>query len=192
MTYDYGYFGERTECRALNILPLSFGLLLLLGALGAVRCVRERGLRSLLPYLPSSLGSLATMIVFHFSSRYRLFMAVPLALLGGSGLSWLWPRRTLPVRSRSVAAIALPGVLAIALVSGARTVRRPLREPEIWELRVAQSALSASDRPELTRRLQRAVDLALPGPAGAGVMERAHELARAGGVAVPEPRTPRD
>lgn len=192
VTYDYGYFGERSECRALNMLPISFGLLLFAGVLGALRCVRERGLRSLLPYLPYFLGSLATMIVFHFSSRYRLFMAVPLALLGGSGLAWLWPRRALTPRARSAAAIALLAVAAIAVWSGARTIRRPLREPETWELRVAQSALSASDRPELERRLQRAVDLALPGPAGDGVVERAHELARAGGVALPEPRRSRD
>lgn len=192
VTYDYGYFGERSECRALNILPVSFGLLLLAGTLGAVRCVRERGLRSLLPYLPYFLGSLATMIVFHFSSRYRLFMAVPLALLGGPGVAWLWPRAVRPFKTRPAAALALLTFAAAAVWSGARTIRRPLREPEIWELRVAQSALSASDRPELARRLQRAVDLALPGPAGAGSVERAHELARAGGVAVPEPRRSHD
>lgn len=191
VTYDYGYFGERSECRALNLLPISFGLLLLAGTLGALRCIRDRGSRALLPYLPYFLGSLSTMIVFHFSSRYRLFMAVPLALLGGAGLAWLWPRRTLSGGTRTAALLALIAVAAAAVWSGARTIRRPLREPEIWELRVAQSALSASDRPELARRLQRAVDLlrlAPPGPAGAGALERAHELARAGGVAIPEPR----
>lgn len=159
VSYDYGYFGERSEVRALRVLPVSFGMLLLLGAVGAAALWRRCGALALVPYLPYALGSVATTTVFHASSRYRLFLVVPLLLLAGPGLVWLWRR---PWRQRLL--LGAP----VALLCGCfmlRTLTYAMLVPAQWELRVAQSAAVLGDRAELGRRIARARALEPGSPA---------------------------
>lgn len=175
VSYDYGYFGERSELSALSILPVSFGMLAALGLLGAIHIGRRHGLRALLPELPYLLGSLATTTLFHSSSRYRLFMVLPLLVYAAVALTAPW--RTPRPRFSFVAVCAV-----IVIGFGIKTVTYRLRAPAGWELRVAQSATVLGDRVELTRRLERAARLAGNDPA---VWQRIQMFAEAGGVPMP-------
>lgn len=159
VTYDYGYFGERSEVAALRWLPVSFGTLLLLGILGAAALALRSGGRALVPYLPFALGSLATTVVFHSSSRYRLFLVVPLLLLAGHGVVSLARVRRPWLR----AALGLP-VAALCGCLVARTLSYQMIAPAQWELRVAQSAAAIGDRAEFQRRVSRARRLAPDNP----------------------------
>lgn len=176
VTYDYGYFGERSEVAALAALPVSFQTILLLGGLGAVLLVRREGLPALVPYLPYLLGVLVTTTLFHSSSRYRLAMVLPLLLLAGPGVVAL-----LSLQRRWAALLAIPVVALCALLMH-RTLTYQMMAPAQWELRVAQSCAAAGDRAELQRRLRRAKDLA---PQSPEVTQRIQYFAAAGGVASP-------
>lgn len=177
VSYDYGYFGERSEVRVLAALPVSFGMLAALGLLGAVLVGRRDGWGRLLPYLPYLFGSLATTTLFHSSSRYRLFMVLPLIVFSAAALTepWRESRRTVKWPA------ALLGA-GIVLLFAVKTWTYRLHAPAGWELRVAQSATVLGDRAELTRRLTRAAQLAAQEP---GTWQRITMLAEAGGVPVP-------
>lgn len=181
VTYDYGYFGERSEIRTLGLLPLSFGTLLLLGLIGAVALARRDGLFALVPYLPYALGSVATTVVFHASSRYRLFLVLPLLPLAGFGALTLWHRLRGWRDSRRPLLWALPTALACCGFM-VRTLTYEMLAPAQWELRVAQSAAVAGDQAELQRRIGRARALASGDPS---VEPRIKMLTQAPHVAPP-------
>lgn len=177
VSYDYGYFGERSELAALAVLPVSFGMLVCLGLLGAVCWARRDGASALLPYLPYFLGSLATTTLFHSSSRYRLFMVLPLIVLSAVALCapFREPKRLIRWGLHL-------GAAGIVLYFAVQTLGYRLRAPAGWELRVAQSAAVLGDRDELSRRLERAARLAPESPV---VWQRIRTLAAEGGVPVP-------
>jgi len=87
--FDYPYYGERSLSTSLSILPLSFGTLLLGGLLGLyARWYRGFG-RTLFPLLAVVVGVIALVVVFHPSTRYRLPMVVPLAVLSADAVAFL-------------------------------------------------------------------------------------------------------
>lgn len=157
ITYEYGYFGERSEVFALRLLPVSFGALLLLGVVGAAALGRDSRGRGLLPYLPLFLGTLLTTTLFYPTSRYRVALVLPLLLLGGHGVVRLFrlPRRLWPLSA---------GIWLVCVLLSVQTITYRLRLPAQWELRVAQGAAVAGDLPELQRRAARA-RAAAPGDA---------------------------
>lgn len=150
-TYDYGFYGERSEVVALYLLPLSFGCLLLLGAVGAFFLVRRHGARALLPFLPLVLGTLATTVLFHPSSRYRLPMALPLVLLAGFGVL-----RAVEIESMRVRRAVCAALLVACVVLIARHELHPLQSPAWWQVRVAEAAAASGDLATLEARVRRA------------------------------------
>lgn len=155
-TYEYGYYGERTEIRALDVLPASFGVLLILGLAGAVAVWRRDGWRGLVPYLPLILGVIATTTLFHPSSRYRLPIVLPLALLSGHGIALLveaW-------RDRMAARVGVVVVVAACALSAYRVTTYELRHPALWELRVARGELERGDLERARDRARRAYETA--------------------------------
>lgn len=168
-TFQYGYYGERSELWALNATPLSFGALL---ALALLSLMRARLRRTALLLAPIVLGVLATTTLFHPSSRYRyaLFaVLVPLAALGCVEAArvcrrW-WRERS---RERKPVGWALPvviGALALAVTLSVRTVGYELRHPGMWELRVAESELRRGAKKQAEMRITRALDLGSDDPA---------------------------
>lgn len=150
-TFQYGYYGERTEVRALAVLPVGFGALLLLGAVGAVFVWRRDGPRALLPWLPHVLGVVVTTTLFHPSSRYRVAMVLPLLALAGPGVMGLV--RLADRRWRLV----LGGAVAAACAAFAwGTYGYELRSPAMWELRVAEAEVLRGDRAAAAARIERA------------------------------------
>lgn len=158
--FQYGYYGERSELRSLGLMPVSFGVFLLLGALGAFFLVRGEGWRALVPYAPYVLGALATTTLFHPDSRYRLAMIVPCAFLGGHAVASL---RDLANQRLRAVAIGVVGLACALLV--ARTLTYRLNQPAVWELSVAESAAVQADAAEVARRVHRA-RAAAPGDPG--------------------------
>jgi len=179
VSFDYGYFGERKEVRALAMLPVSFGMIVMLGVVGASFLGLRHGGWALVPFLPYFVGTLLTTTLFHSSSRYRLPMVLPLILLAGFGVvqSLQLPQRRLR--------LALCAGLAVACLGFAvKTVTYKLRVPVTWELRVAQSAAIGGDQAELARRLERAARLA---PGNPDVRRRIELFAKTGGISPPAP-----
>lgn len=164
-TFQYGYYGERQEIRTLDLLPVSFGTLLLLGMVGAIALGRGRGVRALWPYAPLVLGVLLTTTLFHPSSRYRLPIVVPLLVLGAHGAVSI--ARMRPSRRRSMIAGAI--VLACAALTY-RTIAYDLRHPGLWELRVAEGEAVRGDGGAARERIGRALAVEPDCPA---VRERA-------------------
>lgn len=183
VTYDYGYFGERSEIRSLGLLPVSFGTLLLLGLAGAVALARREGIFALVPYLPYALGSVATTVVFHASSRYRLFLVIPLLLLAGFGVVSLW-RLAAGWRLRPAGLLLVLPAAAVCVGLAVRTLTYQMLSPAQWELRVAQSAAVAGDMAELQRRIARARAVA---PGNAAVEQRIKLLTSGAPIAAPRP-----
>lgn len=153
-TFDYGYYGERSEVRALSLLPLSFGALACMAALGAAWLVRSRGGRALLFHLPLVLGTLAVTAVFHPSSRYRLPMIVPMVVLAGFAVSRILSLE--PGRRRA----ALAAVLALVVGFAIPTYTTRLQRPAMWHVRVAEAAIVAGWPEEAAARARRARALA--------------------------------
>jgi hypothetical protein len=153
-TVQYGYYGERSELRSLRILPVSFGMLLVLAAVGAIAITRREGWRALLPYAPFVLGAIATSVMSFPSSRYRLAMVLPLMTLGAVGVMAV--ARDADRRRR------LASGLALALACGffaVRTMTYELAHPGLWQIRIAQSEQARGDVDAVERRLQRAIEL---------------------------------
>lgn len=176
-TFDYGFYGARTELRSLAWQPISMGTLLVLGLLGAILGVRRRGLRWVLPYLPLVVGTVLVTTLFHPSGRYRLSMALPLVILAGDGLVAL--ARMEPPRVR-VAGGVLTGLVVAFL--GYRHLTHPLASPGMWQLRVAESEAARGDVSAARERIERALEIG-----GDDVIERIRVLREARALPAPPP-----
>lgn len=157
--YQYGYYGERSVIPALRVFPTTFGILLLLGSIGAVALVRRKGLPALVPYLPWLIGALATLALFHPSSRYRLVMVLPLSMLAGYAVAIAVEDGRKRRRVIAWAAVALCcGFLAL------RSASYRLRHPAHWEAAVAESCFAAGDVTRMHEHLDLAMELAPDDP----------------------------
>lgn len=152
--FMYGYYGERSELWALGLFSVSFGVLGVLGLVGVVATVASRRWRALIPLLPWALAAFASTILFHPDNRYRLPLVLALLVSAGVGVVWLWDRR----RDRRSWLLSAPVLLACVYFTHA-TVTYELNDPAMWQLRMAESALSASDHEEAERRINRALAL---------------------------------
>jgi hypothetical protein len=153
-TFQYGYYGERRELTSLNVLPITFGTLVLLGLLGGIDLVRRRGVRALLPYLPFVLGTIATTMLTIPDSRYRLVMVIPLLVLAGRGALSLGA-----IRGRRLRTGAILATSAICAALTVRTMTYELAHPGLWEIRVAQADARLGDVDSVRRRVRRALEL---------------------------------
>ena len=151
-TFDYGFYGERTELRSLAWEPISMGTLLALGLLGAVALVRRAGWRALVPYLPLVLGTLIVTTLFHPSGRYRLAMSIPLVVLAAEGIAHL-----LEAEPRRLRSIGLAAVLTILVAFGVRHLTHPLASPGMWQLRVAEGEAARGSVDAARERTRRAL-----------------------------------
>ena len=153
--HEYQYYGERGEVRMLNLLPVTFGALLLLGALGAFAHARRHGAAALWPFLPGLLGAIATSTLYHPSSRHRLPVALAMLLLAGEGLVSIAAIADRRRRILVATAVTLAcGVLAIRTLTYQRSM------PLLWEIRCAQASIEAGDIWEANRRNRRMCALA--------------------------------
>lgn len=139
-TFQYGYLGERSAVPLLRLLPVSFGVLLILGLLGAWAILRTRSPWSLVPMLPLFLGAIACTTLYHPSTRYRLAMIIPLLLLAGPGLSWLW--RT---RREQGHRLLLAAVVVSCVIAAGHNYSRQMGKPALWSLELAASTFYAGD-----------------------------------------------
>ena len=176
-TFDYGFYGERSEVSMLFAFPLSFGVLLLFATVGAALLARERALRAAWPLAGLVVGTLATTALFHPSSRYRLPLALALALMGGAAVPAVTRLSSAGVR-RMLAAALILGSLAL----GARHATRGLSAPAWWHVRVAESAVEAGDAALATERVRAAALLA---PSDSVLQRRLEALTRRGGLPPP-------
>lgn len=156
--FDYPYYGERTLLTSLNLLPTSFGTLLVLGALGLAARLRRRDLGSLWPLLAWIVGIVALVVVFHPSTRYRLPIVVPLALLSADAVAFV---AALAPRPRALAAGAL---LAVAAVFTWRLYDYRLANPANLERTLATSHGQAGDHAAAEVHFARARALESAGP----------------------------
>jgi 4-amino-4-deoxy-L-arabinose transferase-like glycosyltransferase len=150
-SFDYGYYGERSELPALYVPFASFGMLACFAALGVWWAARERNLGALLGLLPVVAGVFAVTTLFHPSTRYRLPLLVVLAPL--SGLAWVRARQSLR-EGRRWPLLLLGALTALFAVQNAA---RDLSRPGSWQLRVAEAAAVAGDLEECRARLQAAL-----------------------------------
>jgi len=153
--FQYGYYGERSELSVLSLLSGSFGALLVLALVGVFALHRTGRLATLWPLSSFVLGALATTVLFHPSSRYRLPMVIPMLLLSGHAVMWLWGKP----RTRHW----WLGVSAVTLLCGYftyGTLSYRLNDPAMWQLRMAESAIAGWDAEEAARRIARAQAMA--------------------------------
>lgn len=153
--FMYGYYGERTEVPILGLLSASFGSLGVLGLFGALVTIMQGRARKLLPLLPWALGAFASTVLFHPDNRYRLPLVVALLILSGFGIAWL----SRQPRDRRFWLFATPLAVACIHFSYA-TLNYQLTDPAMWQLRMAESAISAWDAEEAERRIARAQAIA--------------------------------
>lgn len=135
-SFDYGFYGERTEAWVLRLCFVSFGMLVSMGSLGLAVAWRSSKLRALAPWLAVAAGTLLTTTMFHPSTRYRLPLA--LALLPLTGLVW---QHALALPAKRLRQAALAGLSLVGLCFALVQFVRPLENPAFWQLRVAESAL---------------------------------------------------
>lgn len=162
-TFDYGYYGERSEVPVLCATFVSFGFLASAGAVGVFLCARARNRLGLWALAPVVIGILVTTTLFHPSTRYRLPLVVALAPLSGFAISKAWET----ARAGKPRLLALIGALALGWTAMSST--RVLSHPGMWHLRVAESAALASDLPECRARVDAAQKLE---PNSSSVRER--------------------
>lgn len=158
-TFDYGYYGERSELTMLRALPWSFGALALFALLGAVALYRRDGPLALAPHLPFVLGTIATTTLFHPSTRYRLAMVPVLVLFAAVGLMRL--HALTPPRRRAIS-LGIAGVLFTFFTF--RSATYEMRSPALWHLRVAEGAAVAGDADLRDTRIREALLLAPEDP----------------------------
>ncbi len=153
ISFQYGYYGERSEVPVLNVMPVTFHGIGILSILGMLGLVRRSGMRALLPYLPYVLGAIATITLYHPSSRYRVVMVLPMLVLAGHGLAVLVSARKGKMRHLLVAAM----VAACAVLSY-RTMAYELAYPGMWHLRVAEAEAMRGDLEATGLRIQKALE----------------------------------
>jgi hypothetical protein len=154
-TFDYGFYGERSELWALRLPCVSFGMLLMFGLAGLGALLRERSSeREMALWLLGAVlvGTLLTTTLFHPSTRYRLPLIIALAPL--SGHAWARALAMRPSRRRRVT-LAIYGACACAMAVFHQL--RPLVHPGLWELRVAEAAAQEGDVAEARARIGRAL-----------------------------------
>jgi hypothetical protein len=135
-TFEYYHPGEQRVLTALRIAPLSFPFITLLALVGAgFLFLRHRG-QQILPLLPVIVGCLAAIGLYHFSARYRVAMALPLAILCGHGIAEILQIRRKIVRVAVVASFAV-------LVAGQVFLHRA--NPALWQISLARSAIEMKD-----------------------------------------------
>ncbi|MDQ3035273.1 MAG: hypothetical protein M3Y87_22910 [Myxococcota bacterium] len=159
-TFEYGFYGERTELASLRWQPISFATLLVLGLLGAILLARARGWRALIAHAPLVIGVILVTTLFHPSSRYRLPMIVPLVMLGGIGLAELW---SLPARRARIAIGS--AVLVVCAALAIRHWTHALHDPAMWHVRVAEGETVRGDTDAARARVTRAYELSREGDA---------------------------
>lgn len=152
--FMYGYYGERSEVPILNVCSVSFGSLGVLGLLGAVLTIARRRWQKLLPLLPWACAAFTSVALLHPDNRYRLPLVLALLVLSGAGVAEL-SRHYREPRTWWVAA---PLALLCAYFSYA-TLSYELQDPAMWQLRMAESAISGQDLDEAQRRIARAQQL---------------------------------
>jgi len=104
---------ERKITRSLWLMPLPFAVLLGFGA-AALGARRRNGAGALLVLL-FVLVNLVTVMLFYFSSRYRL-PAIPfLCVLAGAGIATLSERSSRPTRERGFWRLAIPAGVVFVL-----------------------------------------------------------------------------
>lgn len=155
-SFMYSYYGEASESAILRWMPVSFGVLLLLGLIGAGQLARREGLSALAPYAPFVLAGFASCLLYHPSARYRLPITYPLVLLAGPALvSLVLALRSSPPSqgvARSRRAGALLALLAV-LVMATRHVTYRMQYPPQWHASVARSHALAGEMPEAAARI---------------------------------------
>jgi hypothetical protein len=156
-SFDYGYYGERLEIRALGWLPGSMGTNFLLALLGALLLARRGDWRRLVAIAPVPLGVALTFVLFHPSSRYRLPLVPVVVALAGVGAIALWDAVRSARGRRRVGVWLVAAALGLAsLVFAYRQIGYELAEPSSWEVRVAEGDLARGNLGAAKRRLTRA------------------------------------
>lgn len=158
ITFQYGYNGERAHVAGLRWLPISFGVLLLWGVIGAITLIRREGSRALIPLSPLVLGVLVTTTLYHPSTRYRLAMTLPLLLLAGIGGADVVARWRAGRRGWPGLALAATTLLCAAHVADTSHHRAE------FSLQLGMSASTQGDREAQIRHAQDALRAAPDDP----------------------------
>jgi tetratricopeptide (TPR) repeat protein len=156
----------RRICPALWLMPLGFGVVAPLAALGAVRSLGAGAARRLRPgpalLLLVAAGVVASLLPFFIAERYRAPLVVPLVPPAASAAATLW-RAARDGASRRDGRLALPLGACLAALAA---VHLPLTRPDVarghWLL---AQALKAKGDLEAARR-EYEVALALSGEDG--------------------------
>lgn len=150
-SFDYGFYGERSEVPLLYLTFATFGMLVCLANIGVWVAARNGSAGALLALLPIVLGVFLTTTLFHPSTRYRLPLLIAFAPL--TGLTLMHAEQAFRAGKRR-----LPAALALLVLAfAARGATRGLDHPGLWELRVAESAAMAGDLPECRARIESAL-----------------------------------
>lgn len=187
ITFQYGFNGERDYVSLLRVLPVSFGILLLWGVIGAFVLARGHGLRALLPYAPLMLGVVITTTLYHPSTRYRLAIVLPLLVLSGVGVAGVW-NATQSSRRRAVVAVAVALSACTLALSVLHLTSTSYNHAE-FELQLAMSAGIQGDMEAQRAHALAAQELAPNDPT---IRQRAALLLGQGaqGATTPTPRGP--
>jgi tetratricopeptide (TPR) repeat protein len=107
------YYFMRAEVPYLRLLPLSFGIVVPLAALGLWVTRRDWARMGIVPLFAATYA--LGVISYFVLARYRLAVVPALLLLAGAGAGWWWD--ALRARRYAPAGAALAGVVAIAAVT---------------------------------------------------------------------------
>ena len=146
----------RRQAPALMLMPMSFGVVFVLGLIGLVACILERrglaevGLLALL-----SVGVLVSVLPFFVADRYRIPLVPPLLIASGPGAVTLGSI----LRGRSPGGrngfLAIVSVAACAVALALLPLARPIEGRDYWMLAQAYEAKGAL--PEAVRAYEAAV-----------------------------------
>lgn len=154
ISFQYGYYGERSEVPVLDLMPVTFQMIGCLAVVGSLVLVRRFGIRALLPYLPFILGAIATITLYHPSSRYRVVMVLPMLVLAGHGVA-----TTLNIKDRKARGAALVSVIVVCGFLSYRTLTYELVHPGMWHLRVAEAEAVRGDTEAVASRVRKALEV---------------------------------
>lgn len=133
---EYSLRTERRITWLLRAMPLPFGAILALAALGVACGPRTRGTWLLCAFVAANGLSVA---IFYFSSRYRLPAVPPLCILAGGGCVVALERLRAAGPARRLAPLAAAGILAIASLAVGRSLDAQQSAIEFYNLGVASS-----------------------------------------------------